>query len=177
MSSASLTGKNRINQNNLSGKSFFGENASFEVKKIKTTIFNNIILPLISKQWRKLEENLFTLDKINKKLDMYLRQGNDEDLLIYKDILKAFETMLNEHKQLDELEKTMYSSTNDVSTMVYKTTMIRLKPEYEIYDMIFGRPDRKKQEQYNEKTIQRIEGLLNVYDITFDKIKEIIMYE
>ena len=85
--------------------------------------------------------------------------------------------MLNEHKQLDELEKTMYSSTSDVSTMVYKTAMIRLKPEYEIYDMIFGRPDRKKQEQYNEETIQRIEGLLNVYDITFDKIKEIIMYE
>jgi hypothetical protein len=177
MSGVSLTGKNRINQNNLSGKSFFGENASFEVKKIKTTIFNNIILPLISKQWRKLEENLFTLDKINKKLDMYLRQGNSEDLLIYKDILKAFETMLNEHKQLDELEKTMYSSTNDVSTMVYKTTMIRLKPEYEIYDMIFGRPNRKKQEQYNEETIQRIEGLLNVCDITFDTIKEIIMYE
>ena len=76
MSGVSLTGKNRINQNNLSGKSFFGENASFEVKKIKTTIFNNIILPLISKQWRKLEENLFTLDKINKKLDMYLYENN-----------------------------------------------------------------------------------------------------
>jgi hypothetical protein len=144
------------------------------VKKIKATIFNNIILPLISKQWRKLEENLFTLDKIKKKLDLCLRQGNAEELLIYKDILKAFEAMIIEHKQLDELEKTMYGSANDVSTMVYKTAMIRLKPEYEIYDMIFGRPDRKNDEKYNEEMIRQIEGLLEIHDITFDKIKEVI---
>ena len=170
----SITGKNTINQNNLSGKSSFGQGDSFEVKKIKATIFNNIILPLLSKQWRKLEENLFTLDKIKRKLDLCSRQGNADDLLLYKEILRAFETMLVEHKQLDELEKTIYGSENDVSTIMYKTAMIRLKPEYEIYDMIFGRPDRNKGGRYNEDTVSKIADLLDVHDITFDKIKEII---
>lgn len=174
--STSLTGKNTINQHNLSGKSSFGQDTSFEVKKIKATIFNNIILPLLSKQWRKLEENLFTLDKIKKKLDLLCsRQGNNtDDLLMYKEMLRAFETMLIEHKQLDELEKTIYGSENDVSTIMYKTAMIRLKPEYEIYDMIFGRPDRNKDGRYNEDIVSKIADLLNVPDITFDKIKEII---
>jgi hypothetical protein len=98
-----------------------------------------------------------------------------EDVVIYKDILKAVEVMVSEHKQLDELEKTIYGSANDVSTMVFKTAMIRLKPEYEIYDMIFGRPNRNKLEQYDEKIIYKIIELLKTNDITFDKIKEAVM--
>jgi hypothetical protein len=175
MLTSSLTGRNKYNPHNLSGKSFLENPPSIELNKVKMTIFNTILLPIISKQWRKLDENLFTIDKIKNKIDLISRKENIEDLVVYKDILKAVEVIVAEHKQLDELEKTIYGSANDVSTMVFKTAMIRLKPEYEIYDMIFGRPNRNKLEQYDEKTINRIIELLKKNDITFDKIKEAVM--
>jgi len=58
---------------------------------------------------------------------------------------------------------------------MYKTTMIRLKPEYEIYDNIIGKPKREKNESYNELIIKDIQLLLKNENITFNKIKDIIL--
>jgi hypothetical protein len=52
--------------------------------------------------------------------------------------------------------------------------MVRLKPEYEIYDVILGKPDRKLNEKYNEDIIKDIERLLSNDNINFNIIKEII---
>ena len=59
MTSLSLTGKNEYNYNNLSGKKYVGsQNIPEDIKKIKQMVMNNLIIPLLSKQWNKLKENL-----------------------------------------------------------------------------------------------------------------------
>ena len=55
--------------------------------------------------------------------------------------------------------------------MIYKTAMVKLKPEYEIYDILFGRPLRSKNEEYKQYIIDEIQQLLTVHDVTFDKIR------
>jgi hypothetical protein len=75
---------------------------------------------------------------------------------------------------LQDLEKKLYGGTKDVSTLIYKTTMIRLKPEYEIYDVILGKPNRKFNEIYNDFIIKDIERMLTIENINFNQIKEII---
>uniref|UniRef100_A0A6C0CV62 Uncharacterized protein n=1 Tax=viral metagenome TaxID=1070528 RepID=A0A6C0CV62_9ZZZZ len=171
---SSLTGKNLLNPANITGKSLCNsEYIPSDVVKIKIYIMTNIIIPLVSKQWKTLQENLFCLDHIKKKLDTYYNCYKIEDMKIYKELINAFEAILAEHQQLEELEKTIYSGdSKDVTTMIYRTAMIRLKPEYEIYDILYGKPKRSENQDYNVILIEYIEHLLKIEGITFHKIKE-----
>lgn len=171
---ASLTGKNLLNPANISGKPLCNsEYIPSDVVKIKIYIMANIIIPLVSKQWKTLQENLFCLDNIKKKLDTYYNCYKIQDMKIYKELINAFEAILVEHQQLEELEKTIYSGdSKDVTTMIYRTAMIRLKPEYEIYDILYGRPQQSENEEYNMAIVEYIERLLKIEGITFHKIKE-----
>ena len=175
-SSLSLSGKNLNNQNNLLGKCILkGQHVPSDVKKIKIFILNNLIIPILSRQWEKLHENLLLLEKIKKKIDYYYKIYNLEDLIIYKEMIKAVEIIICEHTEFTNLEKKLYNSSNDLSTVIYKTkTMIKLKPEYEIYDVIFNKPDKTKNEKYNETIIEDIERLLQYENIEFNKIKDYV---
>jgi hypothetical protein len=171
----SLRGKSSYNKLNLKGKQLLNTySIPLEVKKIKILILNNLILPLISKQWATLYENLFCIEKAKRKIDYYYETYKLDDLIIYKEIIKAFELIICEHQQLEDLEKKIYSGNKDFSTMIYKTTLVRLKPEYEIYDIILGKPDKNLNEKYNDIIIKDIEYLLSIDNINFNKIKEII---
>jgi len=167
----SLTGKNLTNINNMSGKSFSQKELPYEVNKSKIYIINNIIFPLVSRKWKKLQENLYCLDNIKKKIDTFYHYYKNDDLFIYKEVINALEVILSEHMQLEELEKTIYGNSKELSTMIYKTAMVKLKPEYEIYDIIFGRPLRIKNEEYKQDIIKEIQELLKNHDITFDRIR------
>ena len=48
--------------------------------------------------------------------------------------------------------------------------MIRLKAEYEIYNLIYGRPN--KNELYDSSKLKIIKKLLQIENITFDDIKK-----
>ena len=48
--------------------------------------------------------------------------------------------------------------------------MIRLKAEYEIYNLIYGKPD--KNELYDTNKLKIIKNLLQIENITFDNIKK-----
>ncbi len=167
----SLTGKNLLNINNMSGKSFSQKELPYEVNKSKIYIMNHIIFPLVSRQWKKLQENLYCLDNIKKKIYTFYHYYKNDDLFIYKEVINALEVILSEHMQLEELEKTIYGNSKELSTMIYKTAMVKLKPEYEIYDIIFGRPLRIKNEEYKQDIIKEIQELLKNHDITFDRIR------
>lgn len=167
----SMSGKNNSYSNNMSGKHNYS-NEPQDVVQLKKNIINKIILPITSKKWKKIEENMFSFDKMNRQIDVYSKYYKKDDLVIYKDVLKALELLIIEHKQLNEFEKSVYGSGNDISTMIYKTTMIRLKPEYEIYDAIFGKPDKNKNEIYDLSTIEEIQECLKIEDVDFDQIKE-----
>jgi hypothetical protein len=175
MNNISLTGKCGF-KNNMLGKSIYLiDKLPEDINKLKTKIINNIILPLLSKQWDVLKENLYCLDSLKKKLDYYYKTHKIYDLFLYKELLLAFEVIISEHTELEELEKKIYGSKTDLTTMVFKTTMIKLKPEYEIYGIIYGKPDKNLNQKYNEYIIRDIELLLRNDSITFQKIKEYIL--
>jgi hypothetical protein len=171
VTTVSLSGKSQYRLNNLSGKSFSQKELPYEVNRSKIYIMNHIIFPLVSRQWKKLQENLYCLDNIKKKIDTFYHYYKNDDLFIYREIISALEVILSEHMQLEELEKSVYGTSKDLSTMIYKTALVKLKPEYEIYDILFGRPLRSKNEEYKQYIIDEIQQLLTNPDITFDKIR------
>lgn len=176
--SFSITGKNTNTIMSLKGFTYneSTNQTPIEIKNIKIMIMNLIIVPFMSKQWKKLEENICFLDILTRKIDSYLAMYTDNEyLLLYKNLLVAFETSVNQHMEINNLEKHFRSegSTN-AGTMVFKTTMIRFKAEYELYNLIVGKPQFKIGEKYKDPIISDIVKLLDLNTINFDYMKRYI---
>jgi hypothetical protein len=146
-----------------------------EVIKIKSTIMKLIIIPFMSKNWKVLEENLVFFDNIKSKLTKIISRNKCTDLKIYQDIIFAFETAVFLHMEIKNLEEKLYGCNSNVSTLVFKTTMIRLKPELELYNLVFGRPNFKTGEKYNMDIVNNIIILLKTDNVTFDQIKNFVL--
>jgi hypothetical protein len=171
----SLTGKQNNNLLNLGGKTSFNNSEPLEVQKLKIQILNKIIIPLLNNKWVYLQENNFMIDIILAKIDLFYVKYNLGDLLLYKEFIKSLEKLISEHDLLVHLENQLYSNcgNNSSATLVYKTTLIKIKPEYEIYNLIYGNPfiNNKK---YNQEIIKELLVLIKIDNMDFDKIKSII---
>jgi len=176
--SLSLTGKTSFNSNNLCGKknNIVTTNIPQDIKNLKKRILNFYLLPLTSKNWKKLKENMFFLENIRTKLNYYSSIYKLDDLSMYSDILKFLDYFVIEHDEVEKLEKQIYCENDNkiIASTMYKTAPIKLKPEYEIYDFIFGKPDRKQSEKYDNNAITDIQILLKKEYINFDIIENFI---
>ena len=170
MSTITLSGKTQSNILNLSGKHLLQNMDPLDVQNFKVQLMNKIILPLLTNKWKYLEENSFMLNIIMNKINSYYTKYKLPDLLIYKEFIKSYEIMINEHMQLSALQKKIYEDGKG-NSIFYRTTMIKLKPEYELYNLIYGRPLKEKNEKYNENIIKEIRILININNIDFNKIK------
>ena len=93
-----------------------------------------------------------------------------------KILKKVLKLLINEHNLLEEIETNITNKRDptQIVNMVYKTTMIRLLPEYEIYNSVIGKPNRRLNEHYNENIIVDIKYLLTQERITFTQIKNFV---
>ena len=173
-----MKGNHIIFPNNLQGKSINNFNKSkiipLPVNKLKKSIIDNFIIPIHLNNWTSIKENFFLLDKIQQKINKYKDNYDNHDLEIYEHLITFIKNIFDQHNEFQELESKLYGKNtleNNLATLIYKTPTIRLKPEYEIYNLIFGKPDKKNQETYNMSYINEIQQMLNEDDVTFEKIK------
>lgn len=174
MSSHNLTGFNKIHKITLSGKNeVLYNNPSYKIKLLKDNIINTYLVPLFSKQWNILNENIFFIDYYSQQLISFYKTYKLDELLVYIELLKILKLLLDKHNLLIDVESQhkMKQDPNEVVSMIYKTSMIRLLPEYEIYNSILGRP---KREGYNEDAIIDIKKYIQLENISFLKIKDYI---
>jgi hypothetical protein len=182
LSGNNLTGINFYgNSLNLTGKYIYNYNYNYtstnlRIKKLKERILNNYLIPLVSKQWTVLKENIYFIDEIQNKIKYHTEIYKTDELVAYNDMLKVFKVLIEKQKLLEDYDKNMNGDRdpNEIMTMVFKTSMIKLLPEYEIYDSIFGKPKRDLNEKYDEEIINTIQELLKEDDITYTKIKDYI---
>ena len=160
-----------INSGNNSG---CGIKLPNEVIRLKSQIMKFIIIPFMSKNWKVLEENLVFFDKIKSKVTTYTSRYHCIDLQLYSDLLEAFETAVFLHMEITTLEKKLYGSDCNMSTLLFKTTMVRLKPELELYNLVIGKPKLKLGEKYNSNILSDIQILLEMDNATFEQIKKFI---
>lgn len=183
-----LSGKIQSSGNfaNLAGKNYnWGASGggsgnaiiTLKVKKIKDKILQNYLIPLFTKQWNVLKENIFFIDEMLNKINYYYDIYKLNELLVYIELLKVLKILIENHKLLENYDGSVSGKRdpNEVMSMVFKTSMIRLLPEFEIYDSILGKPSRELNEKYDEKIINHISLLLGQDDITYHKIKEFIV--
>lgn len=164
-----LNGKIENNLHNLRGINKTEKKQPYFISKLKTQILDELMIPLINTNWSHINNNFFLFNKLKEKIDEYYLKYKFDDLIFYRDIIDIIEIVLNEHNQLFDLEKEKYS-TNNSNSLIYKTKIIRLKAEYEIYNLIYGKP--KKSEIYDNLKLENIKKLLKQNNITFDIIKK-----
>jgi len=180
-----LTGINYYgNDMNLTGKYSYNYNvnynsANLRIKKLKERILNNYLIPLVSKQWNVLKENIYFIDEIQHKIKYHSDIYKTDELVAYDEMLKVFKVLIEKQKLLEDYDANMNGKRdpNEIMTMVFKTSMIKLLPEYEIYDSIFGKPKRDLNEKYDDDVIKKIKELLKEDDITYRKIKDYVASE
>ena len=174
----SLSGKNMdLNPHNLSGSSSYNKKSviSTEMKNLKIQLLNNYLIPIFSKQWDVLYENLFFVNAIRKKIQRYHTFYKMDDFVLYLDLIDLLEVVIDKHKLLEDMEKKITgTSKEEVVSMIFKTTAIKLLPEYELYDNLIGKPKREYKETYNEEIIGDIKDLLRNPNINYLKMKMII---
>jgi hypothetical protein len=59
--------------------------------------------------------------------------------------------------------------------MVFKTSMIQLLPEYEIYNSILGKPKRELNQKYDDNIIYDIKLMLIQENTSYQKIKDYLL--
>ena len=176
----SLTGEQYLNEHTLLGRSvYYNKNNVQEIKKIKTKIMNQYLIPLFKKQWSKIYENLVFLEPIKRKLAKYKNLYNTDDLQLYNNLIQLLELVAEKNKLMEEKERNDISSSNNnrkeqLISMVFKMTPIRLLPEYELYNTILGKPKRELKQTYDMEKINTIKRLLLIEDMDFDKMKSIL---
>jgi len=175
--SLSLSGTKNSNSHVLvnNGNSNYTASLPIEVIKFKATIMKLIIIPFMSKNWNILEENLVFVDNIKINLNRLISRFKYAGLDMYKDLIDAFETVIFLHIENTNLEEKLYGSDCNTTTLVFRTVMIRLKPELELYNLVFGKPNLRSGESYNTTIISDIEILLKMNNVTFDQIKKYLI--
>ena len=164
--SISLTGQNINNPLTLTGISkIYGNNSNYLVKRIKEKIFSLFIKPLYNSNWHIINQNMFRYDEIIIKLEKFKKLYPYEDLEIYLIILNTILDLNGEYLKFNE---TQYGNTENIAQLVQNVPSIRLAAEFELYNLILGKP-----ENYNYDTIiiEEIKRLLMDPDIEFDYIK------
>jgi len=173
-----LTGFNKIHKITLSGKNdgIMYKSPNYKIKLLKDKIVNLFLVPLFSKQWDILNENFFFIDHCLQQLLSFYNTYKLDELLVYIELLKILKILLDKHNLLIDAESQskMKRNPNEVISLIYNTSTIRLLPEYEIYNSILGRPNKEKKESYNEDIIVDIKKWIILENISFQKIKEYI---
>lgn len=163
----SLKGKNEINKLNLKGESYhLGKTYSKinkEYERWKNRMFNRLILPILENNWKEIYDNIFLINVLKEQLNNF---KDCNDIEFYRNILIFVERVYNEHEELTHLEKLIYHDDKGTS-MLYKTSMIRIAAEYQIYNNVFGKP---KMGEYDKSIIEYIKDIMNQNDITYKHI-------
>jgi hypothetical protein len=171
----SLSGKIELNILNLKGSCLFQKQpAIIKIKNIKEKIMENYIIPLFSKQWETLNENVYFIENIQKKLNSYYNTYKLEELSVYNELLQVVKLFIDNYQKIENYEKhkNTNTQTKEVMSMIFKTIKIRLLPEYEIYDNILGKPDKQLNQKYDESILSTIKEFLGKENCTYSEIKE-----
>jgi hypothetical protein len=178
MTTHSLTGRSELNITNLKGKHTTGKTPIYDkITLVKEKILEDYLMPVFTNQMFKLYENAYFIDKIQKKIQDFYDTYKLDELTVYIELLKIIKIMIQNYRTIDEYEQKINAKkmqANDVVSMIFKTSQIRLLPEYELYDSILGKPKKALKEKYDMDIIAVIKQKLSEENISYKKIKEYI---
>lgn len=150
-----------------------------EFIKLKVYIMNNLISPLLKRDFELLKKNYYSIKVLKQKLKAFKSTSNLSEIQIYLNLLEVILVSLNTSNNNEALQKTLYGNAES-SKLLITTKTILLSAPYEIYNLFFGRPVKEadKPITYDDDKIQFLKDLLNRKPfILHDEIKSLLRNE
>ena len=169
-----LTGKPDLNKINLTGKINGKPSPNIKINNLKKYILTNYLIPFYSNQWEIINKNKLLIDETINQVNILYNIYKLDELSMFLELLKILKITIDKNDELIYFKEKSNKSydKNSIINMVYKTTKIRILPEYEIYNSLLGKPNREN--PYNEDIINDIKNLISRHNITYDIIKEFV---
>lgn len=148
---------------------------SIKLINLKKYILANYVIPLYSEQWDIINKNKFLINETIDKLNLYYKLYKLDEIIVFLELLKIIKILIDKQDLLTDLEykNNKTYEKNNIINMVYKISKIKILPEYEIYNMIIGKPN--KNEYYDNNIISDIKMLIKSEFITYDKMNTYIL--
>lgn len=126
----------------------------------KTMIFDYVAIPLLQNEEDFLKDNIYMITIIKNRLNDITTSFPEEDFTFYKHIVDLISMAFEKTELLDKYEK-LLNSTGGVATLGLQVKRVFLRTEFEIYNIIFGRPNVRQGETYDSDRIDLIYNLLH----------------
>jgi hypothetical protein len=140
-----------------------------DFEPIKNSCINVFLLPLQSENWETPTANQFLLELHKKKLTHLQTFFANDDITHYLEIVSLLQMLIPLY---EKWKKENPDKSNNIISMVYTTTMLKIKPEYEIYHQLLGKPDRILGDKYNSTKLLKIQSLMKEENINLEKIRQ-----
>ena len=162
-----LKGINNIS-NNLTGVNVISQ----EYLDFKLKVIKNYIEPLLNKEYEKLRYNYHMIEQTLENVKRYTNEQNRTDIELFIKILKVIRNTIDIHVSYRATENKLYGSKR-VSQLMVRTSRIVLNAKYEIYNNLFGPPDKNEiNQRYDDGLVERIDSLLKTLnEPTFENIR------
>lgn len=126
----------------------------------KTMIFDHVIIPLLKNEDKFLIDNLYMITIIKNRLNDLIKSFPNEDFTFYQHIVDLIFIAFEKTELLDKYNA-LLNPGNGVVTMNLLVKRVFLKTEFEIYNIVFGRPNVSQGETYDNNRIDLIYKLLH----------------
>jgi hypothetical protein len=176
----SLTGNTLIFPSNLLGAEINFPNKCIDIPedvlKLKQSVIAQFVMPICRNDWDELRQNMFNMTRLHNKIkELKIRYPNNSyELNYFTNILETSLVAFGEHLDLDNLENEHYGvNEKNFARLIKKTRYIRLKAEYDLYNLIIGKPEKKG--GYNNAILGTIKDLLKNEYASFNDIQSAVI--
>ena len=141
----------------------------------KLYIIDNFLKPLTKFNYELIKKNYYNFDFIIKRLDGFITPETEEEIDLFKKLVNLMRYSTETHISYEEAKEKLYGG-KEMMKMLVETSRIILQAPFEIYNLLFGRPDKKKSithTRYDDRLILEIRKILGEFPgILFDDIKK-----
>jgi hypothetical protein len=140
---------------------------SDEYMKIKIFIQENFMTPLIRKDMDFIKLNAFNFDYLLKKLNNYALMFKDTGIFI--NLIESIKAAIEITDENEKLYQIVYGNSKD-TTLLFRTTAVEFKPEYQIFIQLYGEPTSF--EEFDNDKLSEIKNILITYPaLTYNELK------
>lgn len=141
-----------------------------ELSKLERRIFEDYVVPLVKGDLVLLQRNSALLLYYKEQLQ---RHGAAK---YFVDIIDFVSEGIGLLEEIKELRSKMYAG-DGLGQLYFKTSRVRLLPEFELYNALIGAPDMRKGERYDMTRVALLKNLLNdvdAADLDYSLIRRVV---
>ena len=168
---------NYLNNSRLSGNNNYivNENNSVNnnnsiIDNLKKNIVSDIIIHYYRKDFNNLKNHLLLKENYIKQINIICKQNiklkNEfEPYIILMDALEKYMNIMKDNfmENVNYLEKDkLKKGKGNINSMIYEFTELKIKTEYEVYNIIFGKPNIRIGDSYDSIKVIRIKIILKL---------------